>query len=125
MSALAQRCLRQFGDHECRRPNGHDRGAMPAKRFILDDFLRIDRWVGKPVDHGGTRLHLERDGSRLHLIDPATGRRLLPLRERAAEAQARAAEAQARAAGAEAENERLRRELEELRRQLGGQGGDR
>jgi len=34
---------------------------MPTKRFIVNDFVRIDRRVGKRVDHGGTRLHLERD----------------------------------------------------------------
>ena len=75
-------------------------------------------------------LLLERDGERLHLIDPDTGRRLLPGRELAAEARAWAdreiAEARTRAdrevAEAQAEADRLRRELEELRRRLNGGG---
>ncbi|QDV38888.1 Uma2 family endonuclease [Tautonia plasticadhaerens] len=94
-------------------------------------------------------LLLERDGPRLDLIDPATGRRLLTRRERATESdrrraeadrrraeaerrraeadrlrseeERRRAEADARAAEAEAEADRLRRELEQLRRRLGGE----
>jgi Uma2 family endonuclease len=54
-------------------------------------------------------LLLEREGNRLNLIDPRTGRRLLPAREDAAEARAEA--------------ERLRAELEALRRRLGEGGG--
>ena len=82
-------------------------------------------------------LHLEADGDRLRLWDPAAGRRLPTPQERAdeAEAAARAAEAAARAAeaaareaeegvrreaearaAAEAEVERLRREIAKLRR---------
>jgi Uma2 family endonuclease len=59
-------------------------------------------------------LLLERDGPRLHLVDPANGLRLRPPRERATEAEARLA-------ASESENDRLRRELEDLRRQLGAQ----
>ncbi|QDV32326.1 Uma2 family endonuclease [Tautonia plasticadhaerens] len=60
-------------------------------------------------------LLLEREGERLHLIDPETGRRLLPGRALAAEATRELAEAQAEA-------DRLRRELEELRGRLNGGG---
>lgn len=90
-------------------------------------------------------LHLERVGEGLHLIDPATGQRLLPGREqvvevraeagrRVAEADRRVAEAQAEAerevaeARAEAERkaaeaEQLRRELEAMRRRLDERDG--
>jgi Uma2 family endonuclease len=54
-------------------------------------------------------LHLERDGERLRLFDPATGARLLTAAERAEAAEA------ARLRLAE-ENARLRREIEDLRR---------
>lgn len=59
-------------------------------------------------------LLLERDGPRLHLIDPASGLRLPTPRERASAAEARLA-------ASESENDRLRRELEDLRRRLGAQ----
>jgi Uma2 family endonuclease len=64
-------------------------------------------------------LHLERDGDRLRLYDPATGEYLLTPKEKARQAEAarRAAEADRRRFAEE--NERLRRELEELRRGLG------
>jgi Uma2 family endonuclease len=58
---------------------------------------------------------LERDGERLHLIEPGTGRRLLPGREEILEVRARADRA-------EAEADRLLRELEELRRRLNNGG---
>jgi Uma2 family endonuclease len=74
-------------------------------------------------------LHLERDGQKLRLFDPATGQRLLTRLEareqaerRAADEHRRAADERRRAAAAEAtarrlaeENERLRREIEALR----------
>jgi Uma2 family endonuclease len=60
-------------------------------------------------------LHLGREGVELRLYDPATGRRLPTIRERADAAQHRADVV-------EAENERLRREIEEMRRRLGGRG---
>ena len=72
-------------------------------------------------------LHLEREGTQLRLVDPATGRRLPTHRERVVEERAGRAEERAgraeerrRAEMAEAERDRLRRELEELKRGLGG-----
>jgi Uma2 family endonuclease len=68
-------------------------------------------------------LHLERDGERLRLFDPATGQYLLTRLERQEAAERRAEEERRRAEAAIAdqrrlaeENERLRREIEALRR---------
>ena len=92
-------------------------------------------------------LHLERDGTQLRLVDPATGRRLPTPHEQVVEARAESAEARAesaearrradearrradeaeamatvaadRADEAEAERDRLRAELEQLKRRRG------
>ncbi|RUL85269.1 Uma2 family endonuclease [Tautonia sociabilis] len=97
-------------------------------RLVDGAYVPIDPVNGR-LPSAALGLLLERDGAHLHLIDPATGLRLLTPRERAEEehrhrleADRKRAEAEARAAEAEAENDRLRRELEELRRTL-GRGG--
>ncbi len=68
-------------------------------------------------------LHLERDGQKLRLFDPATGKRLLTPREGREEAERRAEEERRRAESAldarqrlAEENDRLRREIEALKR---------
>ncbi len=68
-------------------------------------------------------LHLERDGQKLRLFDPATGNRLLTPREGRDAAERRAEEQRRRAEEAvderqrlADENDRLRREIEALRR---------
>jgi Uma2 family endonuclease len=68
-------------------------------------------------------LHLECDGQKLRLFDPATGKRLLTPREGREAAERRAEEERRRAAAAvddrqrlAEENDRLRREIEALRR---------
>jgi hypothetical protein len=105
-------------------------------RLVGGDYIPIEPIAGRlPSQVLG--LHLERDGTRLRLFDPATGRRLLTRLEareaaerraeeehrRAEEERRRAEEERRRAEEAEAaqqrlaeENERLRRELEALRR---------
>jgi Uma2 family endonuclease len=98
-------------------------------RLIDGDYVPIELVDGRlPSKILG--LHLERDGKKLRLFNPATGRRLLlaseriELAERLAEtAEAGRQSAQHRAETAEAgrqrlaeENERLRQEIEALRR---------
>jgi Uma2 family endonuclease len=116
---------------------------LQGYRLIDGEYVRIEPVAGRlPSEVLG--LHLERDGTKLRLFDPATGRRLLtPVegreaaehraeverqhaaeeRQRAAEERQRAAEERQRAEVAEAalqqlveEHERLRREIEALRR---------
>ena len=69
-------------------------------------------WVDGRLPSAVLGLHLERDGIALRLRDPATGRRLPTLGERADRAEAE----RLRAEQAEAEVARLLRELEGLRR---------
>jgi Uma2 family endonuclease len=61
-------------------------------------------------------LHLERDGQKLRLFDPATGQRLLTRLEAREAAERRALHAEVARQQLAAENERLRREIEALRR---------
>ncbi len=98
-------------------------------RLIEGEYAPIEP-VGGRVPSEVLGLHLERDGKRLRLFNPATGARLLTSAERIelAERLADAAEAerqaeQQRAAAADdarrllaKENDRLRREIETLRR---------
>jgi len=115
---------------------------MQGHRLVDGQYVPIEPVDGR-LPSVVVALHLERDGSQLRLVDPATGQRLPTYRERVAEAEAhaleaqnqaveaqnqaveaqnQAVEAQNRAAQVETENERLRQELEELRRQLGQSG---
>jgi Uma2 family endonuclease len=94
------------------------RPPLQGHRLVDGGYVPIDPVDGRlPSDVLG--LLLERDGERLHLIDPNTGRRLLPGRERVAEVRAEADHA---IAAAQAEADRLRQELEQLRRRLGENG---
>jgi Uma2 family endonuclease len=102
---------------------------LQGYRLVAGEYVRIDPIDGRlPSQVLG--LHLERDGEKLRLFDPATGRRLPTPREgreaaerRAEEERRRAEEERRRAEDAEAtrrrladENERLLREIEALRR---------
>jgi Uma2 family endonuclease len=90
-------------------------------RLVGGDYVPIEPVAGRlPSEMLG--LHLERDGERLRLFDPATGQHLLTRRERQEAAERRAEEERRRAQAAIAdqrriaeENERLRREIEALR----------
>jgi hypothetical protein len=91
-------------------------------RLLGGIYVSIDPIAGRLPSHV-LGLHLERDGEKLRLFDPATGHRLLTRLEGRAAAERRAEEECRRAAAAEAawqrlanENERLRREIESLRR---------
>jgi Uma2 family endonuclease len=111
-------------------------------RLVGGDYVPIEPVAGR-LPSAVLGIHLERDGERLRLFDPATGEYLLTRLERQeaaerraeaeherAEAERRRAEAERRRAEAErqraesaeaaqrrfaAENERLRREIEALR----------
>jgi Uma2 family endonuclease len=90
-------------------------------RLVGRDYASIELVTGRlPSEILG--LHLERDGDRLRLFDPATGQYLLTRLERQQAAERRAEEERRRAEEAIAdqrrfaeENERLRREIEALR----------
>jgi Uma2 family endonuclease len=100
---------------------------LQGYRLVAGEYVRIDPIDGRlPSQVLG--LHLERDGEKLRLFDPATGRRLPTPREGREVAERRAEEERRRAEDAEAdrrrladENERLLREIEALRR--GSQSG--
>jgi Uma2 family endonuclease len=98
-------------------------------RLVGGNYLPIEPIAGRlPSQVVG--LHLERDGAKLRLFDPATGKRLLTRLEaceaaerRAGDERRRTEDERRRALAAEAaqrrlaeENERLRREIESLRR---------
>jgi Uma2 family endonuclease len=85
---------------------------MQGFRLAGGEYRPIEPVAGR-LPSAVLGLHLERDRTALRLFDPAAGRRLPTLQEKAAEAEA----ARRRA---EAEAERLRREVEELKRRLGG-----
>jgi Uma2 family endonuclease len=102
---------------------------LQGYRLVGGDYVPIEPIAGRlPSQILG--LHLERDGAKLRLFDPTTGRHLLTrlegreAAERRAEVERHSAEAERRRAEvAEAaqqrlaeENERLRREIEALRR---------
>ncbi len=98
------------------------RPSMQGFRLVEGRYEPIEAVDGRlPSEVLG--LHLERAGSELRLLDPATGRWLLTPEERA-EAERTRAEAEraqalaerTRADQAEVENARLREELEALRR---------
>ncbi len=101
---------------------------LQGYRLVGGDYVPIELVMGRlPSEVLG--LHLERDGERLRLFDPATGQHLLTRLERQEAAERRAEEERRRAEEerrrAEAaiadqrrlaeENERLRREIEALR----------
>jgi Uma2 family endonuclease len=83
-------------------------------RLVGGDYASIEPIAGR-LPSAVLGLHLERDGERLRLFDPATGQYLLTRLERqeAAERRAEAVEADSRRLAEE--NERLRREIEALR----------
>jgi Uma2 family endonuclease len=95
---------------------------LQGYRLIDGEYVRIEPVAGRlPSEVLG--LHLERDGTKLRLFDPATGLRLPTRLEARQAAEQRAAEERQRAEAAETaqhrlaeENERLRREIEALRR---------
>jgi Uma2 family endonuclease len=83
-------------------------------RLVGGDYVPIEAVGGRfPSEVLG--LHLERDGERLRLFDPAAGRRLLTRLERADEERRRAEAAEAERRRLADEIERLRREIEALR----------
>jgi Uma2 family endonuclease len=87
-------------------------------RLVAGDYVRIDPVAGRlPSQVVG--LHLERDGQRLRLFDPAAGTHLLTPREAREAADRRAEAAEADRRRIVEENERLLREIEALRRGLG------
>jgi Uma2 family endonuclease len=112
----------------------------PMQGFrLVDGRYDVIGWVDGRLPSEILGLHLERDGSDLRLVDPATGLRLSTLKEMASEAEAERMRAEAerdraeaermraeaergRAEQAEAEAAQLRRELEDLRRQAPGAG---
>ncbi len=101
---------------------------LQGYRLAGGDYVPIEPVAGRlPSEVLG--LHLERDGERLRLFDPATGQYLLTRLERRDAADRRAEDADRRAEDADRraeeavadrrrlaeENERLRREIEALR----------
>ena len=83
--------------------------------MIDDTYIPIEPVNGRlPSEVLG--LHLERDGKRLRLYNPATGARLPTAVERIELAQRLADTADASLRLLAEENERLRREIESLRR---------
>ena len=94
---------------------------LQGYRLVGADYVPIEPVAGRlPSEILG--LHLERDGERLRLFDPATGQYLLTRLERQEAAEHRAEEERRRAEEAIAdqrrlaeENARLRREIEALR----------
>jgi Uma2 family endonuclease len=100
------------------------RPPMQGFRLVDGQYVPIEPVAGR-IPSVLLGLDLERDGTKLKLHDPATGRCLLTPVERAEQAEADRARAEADRARAEAdrarmgmENENLRREIEELRRRL-------
>jgi Uma2 family endonuclease len=84
-------------------------------RLVAGEFASIEPVDGRlPSEVLG--LHLERDGMRLRLFNPATGARLLTAVEGRALAEQLAGAADAARRQLEDENDRLRREIEALRR---------
>jgi len=80
-------------------------------RLAAGKYVPIERIAGRlPSQVLG--LHLERDGEKLRLFDPATGQRLLTRLEGREAAERRAAAAEAAAQRLADENERLRQEIE-------------
>ncbi len=90
--------------------------SMQGHRLVAGQYVPIDPINGR-LPSAVLNLHLERAGTELCLIDPATGRRLLTPEERA-EAERTRAEAERTRAEAErtrAEAERTRAEAERTR----------
>jgi Uma2 family endonuclease len=101
-------------------------------RLIGDQYVSIEP-VARRLASEELSLHLEGDGERLRLYDPASRRWLPTLHERSKEAERLAAEAKKKAEEvqqvaeqqqrqAAEENARLRHELEALRRSVGERG---
>ena len=90
---------------------------LQGYRLVDGDYVRIDPVAGRlPSQVLG--LHLERDGAKLRLVDPATAARLPTRSERAQVADRRAEEERRRAEAAEAAQQRLAEENDRLRRQI-------
>jgi Uma2 family endonuclease len=95
-------------------------------RLVGGDYVPIEPIAGRlPSQVVG--LHLERDGQKLRLFDPATGERLLTRAERLAAAasqiaaeESQTAAAERRATAAEAAQQRLAEENKRLRREIEG-----
>jgi Uma2 family endonuclease len=95
-------------------------------RLVGGDYVPIEPIAGRlPSQVVG--LHLERDGQKLRLFDPATGERLLTRAERLAAAasqiaaeKSQTAAAERRATAAEAAQQRLAEENKRLRREIEG-----
>jgi Uma2 family endonuclease len=84
-------------------------------RLVGPEYVAIEPIAGRlPSQVLG--LHLERDGQKLRLFDPASGERLLTPVEGCAAAERRAAAAEVGRQRLAEENERLRREIEAHRR---------
>jgi Uma2 family endonuclease len=84
-------------------------------RLASGEYLSIDPVAGRlPSEVAG--LHLERDGKKLRMFNPATGKRLLTRLEARDAAARRADTAEAAAQQLAEENERLRREIDAFRR---------
>ena len=84
-------------------------------RLLGGEYASIEPIAGRlPSQVLG--LHLERDGEKLRLFDPATGQRLLTRHEAREAAERRVEAAEAARQRLADENERLRREIESLRR---------
>jgi Uma2 family endonuclease len=94
---------------------------MQGFRLVDGNYVPIEPVAGR-LPSALLGLHLERDGRRLRLHDPATGLRLLTPRERMEKEKADRQRAEAELARADVENERLRQEIESLRKRL-GEGG--
>jgi Uma2 family endonuclease len=86
-------------------------------RLALGDYVPIEPVAGR-LHSEVLGLHLEREGTKLRLFDPATGEYLLTRLEAREAAERRAEAAVCRAADAEAEQRRLAEENERLRREI-------
>jgi hypothetical protein len=88
----------------------HLHPPLQGYRLVGGDYIPIGPIAGGlPSEVIG--LHLERDGKRFRLVNPATGQRLLtPVEGREVERR--------RASAAEADSQRLAQEVERLRREI-------
>jgi Uma2 family endonuclease len=97
----------------------------PYEEYLTPSLqgFRLRKGVYVPIKMVAGRLHsevlelrMEREGTMLRLIDPATGQRLLTSKEEGDVAEAALRQSEAARLAAEEERDRVRRELEELRR---------
>jgi hypothetical protein len=85
-------------------------------RLVSGEYATIEPIAGR-LPSQVLSLHLEREGPKLRVFDPATGQRLPTRLEARTAAERRADSAEAAQCRLTEENERLRREIETLRRQ--------